>query len=75
MSVEPLAFLELFIVLAFLIGWFVLERVARRFDKKPPKDDESPKKTRASARLGVGSKRVFRRLDRQQRPTGRIFCH
>lgn len=44
MSFEPLAFLELFIVLAFLIGWFVLERVARRFDKKPPKDDDpSPK--------------------------------
>jgi hypothetical protein len=44
MSFEPLAFLELFIVLAFLIGWYVLERVARLFDKKPPKDDDPSQK-------------------------------
>jgi hypothetical protein len=33
-SFNPLAFMELFVVLAFAVGWLVLERVARRFDKR-----------------------------------------
>ena len=34
MEFSPVAFMELFIVLAFGIGWLILERVARRFDDK-----------------------------------------
>jgi len=40
-SFNPLAFMELFVVLAFAVGWLVLERVARRFDKRD-KDDAAP---------------------------------
>jgi len=38
MKFTPLAFIELFVVLAFAIGWLVLERVARRFDRKRQSD-------------------------------------
>jgi len=37
-SFSPLAFMELLVVLAFAVGWFVLERVARRFDKRDKED-------------------------------------
>jgi hypothetical protein len=38
MKFTPLAFMELFLVLAFAIGWLVLERIARRFDRKRQSD-------------------------------------
>jgi hypothetical protein len=40
-DVNPLAFFELLIVVAFAIGWFVLEKVANSYDrdKKPEADD------------------------------------
>lgn len=40
-DVNPLAFFELLIVLAFAIGWFILEKVANSYDrdKKRPADD------------------------------------
>ncbi len=42
-NVNPLVFLEFFVVLAFGIGWFIMERVARRYDKpKPPYDETTP---------------------------------
>jgi hypothetical protein len=34
MGFTPLAFMELFVVLAFLIGWIIVEYVARRSDKR-----------------------------------------
>jgi hypothetical protein len=43
MTVSPLAFMELFVVLAFAIGWAVLELVVRRLEKhrdEPPKSGE-----------------------------------
>lgn len=32
---SSLAWIELLLVLAFAIGWFVLEQVAKRYDRKP----------------------------------------
>jgi hypothetical protein len=45
MEFTPLAFMELFVVLAFAISWFVVERVARRLDRKRPEksDKDDPK--------------------------------
>jgi len=39
---HPLAFMELFIVLAFGVGWLILEYVSRRYDKhkQPGKTDD-----------------------------------
>ena len=34
MDWSPLAFLELFIVLAFVAGWLVIERVCRHYDRQ-----------------------------------------
>ena len=34
MQINPLAFIELFVVLAFAIAWAILEFVASRLDKK-----------------------------------------
>ena len=34
MQFTPLAFMELFVVLAFGVGWLILERVARRLDRQ-----------------------------------------
>ncbi len=43
MQFNPLAFIELFVVLAFVIAWGILELVTRRLDRKrqdrPPDDD------------------------------------
>ncbi|MGQ0672639.1 MAG: hypothetical protein ACT4N2_07145 [Hyphomicrobium sp.] len=33
-NINPLVFFEFFVVLAFGIGWLILERVARTYDKK-----------------------------------------
>lgn len=38
-NINPLVFLEFAVVLAFGIGWLVLERVAKRYDRK----DDAPK--------------------------------
>ena len=42
MGFSPFAFMELFVVLAFGIGWLVLERVARRFDKRKRDEEDAP---------------------------------
>ena len=49
MGFTPLAFMELFVALAFGVGWLILERVARRLDRRrlndraePPLDGASP---------------------------------
>jgi len=39
MHFTPLAFIELFVVLAFAVGWIVLELVARRLDGR--REDKS----------------------------------
>ena len=44
MDFNPLAFLELFIVLGFALGWGVLELVGLRLDKR-----RAEEKARASA--------------------------
>jgi hypothetical protein len=36
MDFNPLAFIELVIVLAFGVGWFILETVANRTDRDKP---------------------------------------
>jgi hypothetical protein len=49
-NINPLVFLEFFVVLAFGIGWLILERVASRYDKtrdiadaeKPASQDQTP---------------------------------
>jgi hypothetical protein len=45
---SPLAFIELFVVLAFAIAWGILELVARRLDTKRhgPEDGEMPAEPR-----------------------------
>ena len=47
MSSWPLAFFELFIVLAFGIGWLILEWYCKRLDK--PTEAEAPPAIEASA--------------------------
>lgn len=39
MGFTPLAFMELFVVLAFAIGWAILEVVTRRLDRRRAKED------------------------------------
>ncbi len=34
---NPLAFMEFFVVLAFVAGWLVIERVCRHFDRQREK--------------------------------------
>ena len=42
LDVNPLAFLELLIVAAFAIGWFILEKVANSYDRdKKPETDKT----------------------------------
>jgi hypothetical protein len=36
------AYMELFIVLAFGVGWFILEKVANSYDRDKPKPDDEP---------------------------------
>jgi hypothetical protein len=36
MDFNPLAFTELMIVLAFGVGWFILEKVANSYDRGKP---------------------------------------
>ena len=44
MEFSPLAFMELGVVLAFGIGWLILERVAKRLDRKrlAQRDEDTP---------------------------------
>jgi len=44
MELSPLAFMELGVVLAFGIGWLILERVAKRLDRKrlDQRDEDTP---------------------------------
>lgn len=37
-NINPLMFLEFFVVLAFGIGWFILEKVANSYDRKREDD-------------------------------------
>jgi hypothetical protein len=39
MTFSPLAFMELFVVLAFAVGWLILEFVAKQLDKRRADDD------------------------------------
>jgi hypothetical protein len=41
MRFNPLAFMELFVVLAFAVGWLVLEIVSRRYDRKRREETKS----------------------------------
>jgi hypothetical protein len=34
--------MELLIVLAFAVGWFILEKVANSYDRDKPDPDETP---------------------------------
>ncbi len=38
-DINPLMFLEFFVVLAFAVGWFILEKVANSYDHK--REDDS----------------------------------
>ena len=44
MELSPLAFMELGVVLAFGIGWLILERLAKRLDRKrlDQRDEDTP---------------------------------
>lgn len=42
MPFNPLAFIELFVVLAFMIAWGILEFVARRLDRKRGEPPPAP---------------------------------
>lgn len=44
MEFSPLAFMELFVVLAFGIGWLILERVAQGLDKRQEERDEDTRR-------------------------------
>jgi len=48
MQFTPLASMELFVVLAFLIGWLILERVARRLDRKRQEDQAAASDEKSS---------------------------
>ncbi len=39
MEFSPLAFMELFVVLAFAIGWVILEFVTKRMDRRRAEED------------------------------------
>ena len=36
------AYMELIIVLAFFVGWYILEKVANSYDRDKDKTDEKP---------------------------------
>jgi hypothetical protein len=36
------AYMELLIVLAFGVGWYILEKVANSYDRDKPKADDEP---------------------------------
>lgn len=40
-DLNPLAFFELLIVVAFAVGWFILEKVANSYDREKNKTDET----------------------------------
>lgn len=42
-NINPLVFLEFGFVLAFGIGWFILERVVARHDRPKKSDDDNGK--------------------------------
>jgi hypothetical protein len=44
MEFTPLAFMEPFVVLAFAIGWVILEFVARRIGKRRAQEDAATEK-------------------------------
>ena len=46
-NVNPLAFMELLVVLAFGIGWWVLERHANRIDQRRKSEAEDAEKQRS----------------------------
>jgi hypothetical protein len=61
----PLAFIELFVVLAFVAAWGVLELVARRLDVRRDKSGQGdPPKSSGSAATGVGR---IREIDDNER--------
>jgi hypothetical protein len=39
---SPFAFMELFVVLAFLVAWGILELVARRLDSRRERPNDTP---------------------------------
>jgi hypothetical protein len=41
-DVNPLAFFELLVVLAFAVGWFILEKVANSYDRDKKQAAEDP---------------------------------
>lgn len=45
MSAWPLAFLEFFVVLAFAIGWLILEWYCKRLDKPPESENSNSLET------------------------------
>lgn len=47
-TINPLMFLELFFVLAFAAGWWILERVAVRADRRS-KEEQAAERRRAAA--------------------------
>jgi hypothetical protein len=74
MTVSPLAFMEFFVVLAFAIGWAVLELVVRRLEKhrdEPPKSGEDEIWRRRQAELGE-SRAASRHAERKHRPHHRV---
>ncbi|PPD00390.1 MAG: hypothetical protein CTY31_04410 [Hyphomicrobium sp.] len=45
MSAWPLAFFEFFMVIAFAIGWLILEWYCKRFDKPPESENTNSLET------------------------------
>jgi hypothetical protein len=52
---SPLAFMELFVVLAFLVAWGILELVARRLDARRERCNETPAPAREAETRESGS--------------------
>jgi flagellar biosynthesis/type III secretory pathway M-ring protein FliF/YscJ len=52
---SPLAFMELFVVLAFLVAWGILELVARRLDARRERRNETPAPAREAETREGGS--------------------
>lgn len=53
MDTNPLAFIELMIVLAFGVGWFILEKVANSIDRDKPKPrTDDPAQSTGSGEAG-----------------------
>jgi hypothetical protein len=40
LDLNPLAFFELLIVVAFAVGWFILEKVANSYDREKKSDTD-----------------------------------